>query len=75
MADLAARLASPVTEYDEKWSALDFAGVADLWERDSPRPIYIGDEYAMSADALGEGASPGKTPRKRTPAPAGSRGC
>ena len=30
-----------------RWSALDFAAVADLWERDSPQPIYIGDEYAM----------------------------
>ncbi len=36
-----------VSEYDEKWSALDVAGVAALWERDAPQPIYIGDEYAM----------------------------
>jgi hypothetical protein len=36
-----------VSEYDEKWSALDVAGVADLWERDTPQPMYIGDEYAM----------------------------
>jgi hypothetical protein len=45
-----------VREYDEKWSALDFVGVADLWERDSPRPVYIGDEYAaplVGADELG----------------------
>jgi hypothetical protein len=41
VADLAARLTSLVSEYDEKWSALDFAGVADLWERDTPRPMYI----------------------------------
>ncbi|OBI81756.1 hypothetical protein [Mycobacterium sp. 1245805.9] len=47
MADLAARLTSLVSEYDEKWSALDFAGVANLWERQDPRPIYIGDEYAV----------------------------
>jgi hypothetical protein len=45
--DLAARLAPLVTEYDEKWSALDFAGVADLWVRHTPLPMYIGDEYAM----------------------------
>ena len=36
-----------VSEYDEKWSALDVAAVAALWERDAPQPIYIGDEYAM----------------------------
>lgn len=47
MADLAARLTALVGEYDEKWSALDFAGVANLWERQDPRPIYIGDEYAV----------------------------
>jgi hypothetical protein len=35
-----------VNEYDEKWSAPDIAGVAGLWERDAPRPVYIGDEYA-----------------------------
>jgi hypothetical protein len=46
VADLAARLTSLVSEYDEKWSALDVAGVAELWERHDPRPIYIGDEYA-----------------------------
>jgi hypothetical protein len=34
-----------VSEYDEKWSALDVAGVGDLWERDSAQPVYIGDEY------------------------------
>jgi hypothetical protein len=47
VADLAASLASLVSEYDEKWSALDFAGVANLWERQDPPPIYVGDEYAM----------------------------
>jgi ketosteroid isomerase-like protein len=46
-ADLVARLARLVSEYDEKWSALDVAGVADLWELDTPQPMYIGDEYAM----------------------------
>jgi hypothetical protein len=38
---------SLVSQYDEKWSALDVAGVADLFERDTPQPMYIGDEYAM----------------------------
>jgi hypothetical protein len=47
VADLAASLTSLVGEYDEKWSALDFAGLAGLWERRDPRPMYIGDEYAM----------------------------
>jgi hypothetical protein len=44
--ELAAQLAAVIVEYDEKWSALDVAGVADLWERKSHQPIYIGDEYA-----------------------------
>jgi hypothetical protein len=43
----AARLSALVDEYDAKWSALDFAGLADLWEDDTPQPVYIGDEYAM----------------------------
>ena len=43
----AARLIALVDEYDAKWSALDFAGVAALWEDDSPLPVYNGDEYAM----------------------------
>jgi hypothetical protein len=47
VAGLAARLMPLVSQYDEKWSALDIAGVADLWERDNPQPIYIGDEYPM----------------------------
>jgi hypothetical protein len=35
-----------VREYDKRWSSLDFVGLADLWERASPQPIYLGDEYA-----------------------------
>lgn len=35
-----------VREYDKCWSSLDFARLADLWERDDPQPIYVGDEYA-----------------------------
>jgi hypothetical protein len=35
-----------VREYDKLWSTLDFVGLADLWERDDPQPIYVGDEYA-----------------------------
>jgi hypothetical protein len=35
-----------VREYDKRWSSLDFVGLADLWERTSPQPIYLGDEYA-----------------------------
>ncbi len=35
-----------VREYDKLWSSLDFVGLADLWERDDPQPIYVGDEYA-----------------------------
>jgi hypothetical protein len=37
------------------WSSLDFVGLADLWERDDPQPIYVGDEYAaplIGADEL-----------------------
>jgi hypothetical protein len=52
----AARLSALVDEYDAKWSALDLAGVAALWEDDTPQPVYIGDEYAMpliGADELG----------------------
>lgn len=47
MADLAAELKTLVSEYDRRWCALDISGVADLWERDDPRPTYVGDEYAM----------------------------
>ena len=44
-----------VREYDKRWSSLDFVGLADLWERDDPQPIYVGDEYAaplIGADEL-----------------------
>ena len=44
-----------VREYDKRWSALDFVGLADLWVRDEPQPIYVGDEYAaplIGADEL-----------------------
>jgi hypothetical protein len=47
VAGLAAKLRALISEYDAKWSALDVAGIADLWERDNPQPMYIGDEYAM----------------------------
>jgi len=50
-----ARLGALVREYDAKWSALDFAGVADLWEDTTPQPVYIGEEYAtplIGADEL-----------------------
>jgi hypothetical protein len=43
----AARLRALVDEYDAKWSVLDLAGVAALWEDDTPQPVYIGDEYTM----------------------------
>jgi hypothetical protein len=45
---------SLVREYDEKWSALDVAGVAGLWERDNPQPVYIGDEYPTPLIGVGE---------------------
>jgi hypothetical protein len=44
-----------VREYDKRWSSLDFLGLADLWERKDPQPIYLGDEYAaplIGADEL-----------------------
>jgi hypothetical protein len=47
VAGLAAKLSALISEYDAKWSALDVAGIAGLWERDNPQPMYIGDEYAM----------------------------
>jgi hypothetical protein len=34
-----------VRQYDTRFSSLDFAGVSELWERSSLRPIYLGDEY------------------------------
>jgi hypothetical protein len=39
-------IADLVREYDKRWSCLDFDGLADLWERDGPVPIYLGEEYA-----------------------------
>jgi hypothetical protein len=36
-----------IREYDTLWSSLDFGGLADLWERGGPQPIYVGDEYAV----------------------------
>lgn len=44
-----------VREYDKRWCTLDFVGLADLWERDDPAPIYVGEEYAeplIGADEL-----------------------
>jgi hypothetical protein len=44
-----------VREYDKRWSDLDFVGLADLWVREDPQPIYVGDEYAaplIGADEL-----------------------
>jgi uncharacterized OB-fold protein len=35
-----------VRDYDKQWSSLDFVGLADLWVREQPQPIYVGDEYA-----------------------------
>lgn len=35
-----------VRQYDKCWSSLDFVGLSDLWVRDDPAPIYVGDEYA-----------------------------
>src|SRR6201991_3726437 len=48
-------IADLVGEYDKRWSSLDFVGLADLWVRDDPQPIYVGDEYAaplIGADEL-----------------------
>lgn len=44
-----------VCDYDKRWCAMDFIGLADLWVRDDPQPIYVGDEYAaplIGADEL-----------------------
>jgi ketosteroid isomerase-like protein len=35
-----------VRDYDKRWSSLDFVALGDLWVRDDPAPIYVGDEYA-----------------------------
>lgn len=55
MTGSAAGLGALVDEYDAKFSALDFTGIADLWEFSTPQPVYIGDEYAtplIGADEL-----------------------
>jgi hypothetical protein len=42
-------------QWDEHWNKLDFAWLSGLWERDVPRPIYIGEEYSgplIGADEL-----------------------
>lgn len=44
--DVANALTDLVRDYDKRWSSLDFVGLVDLWERDDPQPIYVGDEYA-----------------------------
>jgi hypothetical protein len=44
--DVPGALSDLVRDYDKRWSSLDFVGLADLWERDDPKPIYVGDEYA-----------------------------
>lgn len=52
---VATALADLVSEHDKRWSSLDFVGVAQLWEHDSPQPIYLGDEYPaplIGADEL-----------------------
>jgi len=41
-----AEVSDLIREYDKLWSSLDFIGLAELWERDGPPPIYLGDEYA-----------------------------
>jgi ketosteroid isomerase-like protein len=43
---VASALTDLVRDYDKRWSALDFVALGDLWERDDPAPIYVGDEYA-----------------------------
>jgi hypothetical protein len=51
----AAALHELVSEHDKRFSALDFAGVADLWEHHRPQPVYLGDEYPgplIGADEL-----------------------
>jgi hypothetical protein len=42
-----------VRDYDKRWSSLDFVALGDLWTRDDPAPIYVGDEYA--APVIGNG--------------------
>jgi hypothetical protein len=45
-AAVVAAVADLVRVYDKLWSALDFAGLLDLWVRTDPSPSYVGDEYA-----------------------------
>jgi hypothetical protein len=48
-------LTNLVRDYDDQWSKLDFVGLADLWVRETPQPIYVGDEYPtplIGADEL-----------------------
>jgi hypothetical protein len=45
-AHVIAALEELVREHDNCWTTLDFDGLSQLWERDSPRPVYLGDEYA-----------------------------
>jgi hypothetical protein len=35
-----------VRAYDDYWSTLNFLALSELWVRDNPQPIYVGDEYA-----------------------------
>lgn len=49
-----AALTNLVRQHDKHWCSLDSIGLADLWERDSPQPMYLGDEYA--APLIGDDA-------------------
>lgn len=49
-----AALTDLVRDYDKRWSSLDFVALGDLWERDDPTPIYVGDEYAAPLIGLDE---------------------
>jgi hypothetical protein len=40
-----AGLTDLLRQWDEHWNNLDFDWLSGLWERDNPRPIYIGEEY------------------------------
>jgi hypothetical protein len=44
--DVAKALTDLVRDYDKYWASLDFACLADLWDRDGPQPMYLADEYA-----------------------------
>lgn len=41
-----AALTDLLRQWDEHWNNLDFDWLSELWERDEPRPIYVGEEYA-----------------------------